>query len=64
MMNQQTPEQEWSQLMLRITKFTDSLLKDDVLAIEHKSDIVGLLQESPASILKSQTGMKDGALSK
>lgn len=61
-MNQQTPEQEWNQLMLRITKFTDSLLREDVPAIEHKSNIVALLQAPPVGVRKSQTAMANDGL--
>lgn len=63
-MNQQAREQEWNQLMLRINNFTSSLLKEDVLAIEHKSDIAGLLQAPPPRARKSQTGMPDDGLRK
>ena len=51
-MNQQASEQEWNQLMLRINNFTNALLKEDIPAIEHKSNVVALLQapsEYPSS---------------
>ena len=42
-MNQQTSEQEWQSLKLRINGMLDRFLKEDILAIEHKSNITALL---------------------
>jgi hypothetical protein len=43
-MNQQKSEQEWNQLRLRINGLFDRFLKEDVPAIEHKSNVTALLQ--------------------
>ena len=43
-MNQQTSEQEWNQLKNRINGLLDRFLTEDILAIEHKSNVAGLLQ--------------------
>lgn len=42
-MNQQTSEQEWQSLKLRITGMLDRFLKVDIPAIEHKSNVTALL---------------------
>lgn len=42
-MNQQTTEQSWQQLSLRINGMLNRFLREDVLAIEHKSDVTALL---------------------
>ncbi|PKN17394.1 MAG: hypothetical protein CVU71_16620 [Deltaproteobacteria bacterium HGW-Deltaproteobacteria-6] len=46
-MNQQDSEQEWHQLKGRINNFVGRFLQDDVPAIEHKSNVVALLQAPP-----------------
>jgi hypothetical protein len=46
-MNQQTSEQEWYQLTRRIKGMFDSFLKEDILAIEHKSNVTALLSAPP-----------------
>ncbi|MCK7513992.1 MAG: hypothetical protein MZV70_64900 [Desulfobacterales bacterium] len=46
-MNQQTSEQEWYQLTCRIRGMLDSFLKEDILAIEHKSNVTALLSAPP-----------------
>lgn len=60
-MNQQTSEQEWNQLMLRINNFTNALLKEDIPAIEHKSNIVALLSAPQAESRKSKTNLRKDA---
>ena len=50
-MNQQTSEQEWNQLKLRINGLVDRFLKDDLPAIEHKSNVTALLQAPPEYII-------------
>lgn len=46
-MNQQNLEQEWYQLTCRIREMLDSFLKEDILAIEHKSNVTALLSAPP-----------------
>ena len=43
-MNQNTMDQNWQQLQLRIDKLVNPFLKDDCPAIEYKTRIAGLLQ--------------------
>jgi hypothetical protein len=45
-MNPNTKDQEWQQLKSRIDKFVGHFLKEDLLAIEYKMRIAGLLQAS------------------
>lgn len=61
-MDQQTSEQEWNQLMLRINNFTNALLKEDIPAIEHKSDIVALLSAPQAQDRPSKANIRKNAL--
>ena len=46
-MNQQNSEQEWYQLTRRIKGMLDNFLKEDILAIEHKSNVTALLSAPP-----------------
>ena len=46
-MNPNTKDQEWQQLQSRINNFVGYFLKNDLLAIEHKTHIAGLLQSPP-----------------
>ena len=46
-MNANTKDQEWQQLQSRINNFVGYFLKNDFLAIEHKTQIAGLLQSPP-----------------
>ena len=46
-MNANTKDQEWQQLQSRINNFVGYFLKNDFLAIEHKTRIAGLLQSPP-----------------
>jgi len=46
-MNPNTKDQEWQQLRSRIEKFVGHFLKEDLLAIECKMRIAGLLQAPP-----------------
>jgi hypothetical protein len=46
-MNQDTKDQEWQKLELRIYKLVGHYLKGDLPAIENKSPIAGLLQLPP-----------------
>jgi hypothetical protein len=46
-MNQNTKDQEWQQMQHRINKFVGHFLKGDTPAIEHKTQIAGLLQLPP-----------------
>jgi hypothetical protein len=46
-MNTITKDQEWQQLQSRINNFVGYFLKNDFLAIEHKTRIAGLLQSPP-----------------
>ncbi|MRR16620.1 MAG: hypothetical protein EG826_09225 [Deltaproteobacteria bacterium] len=57
-MGQQTPEQEWNQLVLRINNFTNALLKEDIPAIEHKSNVVALLSAPQAQNRKSKVNLR------
>ena len=52
-MNQQTSEQEWLQLKLRINRLLNRFLNDNILAIENKSKVVALLQ-APSEYLNSE----------
>ena len=61
-MNQQASEQEWNQLMLRINNFTNALLKEDIPAIEHKSNIVALLSAPSAEGRKSKMSLREDAV--
>jgi len=51
-MNQQNLEQEWYQLTSRIRGMLDSFLKEDTLAIEHKSNVTALLS-APSEYMNS-----------
>jgi len=53
-MNQQNSEREWLEMQLRINGMFKRYFNDDVPAIEHKSDIAGLLQ-APAEYAMSST---------
>lgn len=53
-MNQQASEQEWHKLQHRINGLFGRFLKDDVLAIEHKSNVIALLQAPPEYINSRQ----------
>jgi hypothetical protein len=46
-MEQQTSEQEWQQLKHRISGMLDRFLKEDILEIEHKSNVTALLSAPP-----------------
>ena len=46
-MNTNTKDQEWQKLQSRINNFVGYFLKNDFLAIEHKTSTTGLLQLSP-----------------
>jgi hypothetical protein len=46
-MNPNTMDQEWQQMTSRIDKFVGYFLKEDLLAIEYRMRIAGLLQASP-----------------
>ena len=46
-MNPNKKDQEWQQLQSRINNFVGYFLKNDFLAIEHKTHIAGLLQSPP-----------------
>jgi hypothetical protein len=46
-MNANTKDQEWQQMQSRINNFVGYFLKNDFLAIEHKTRIAGLLQSPP-----------------
>jgi hypothetical protein len=46
-MNPNKKDQEWQQLQSRINNFVGYFLKNDLLAIEHKTRIAGLLQSPP-----------------
>jgi hypothetical protein len=46
-MNANTKDQEWQQMQSRINNFVGYFLKNDFLAIEHKTSTTGLLQLSP-----------------
>lgn len=46
-MNPNTKDQEWQQLQSRINNLVGYFLKNDFLAIEHKTQITGLLQLPP-----------------
>ena len=46
-MNPNTKDQEWQQLQSRINNLVGYFLKNDFLAIEHKTHIAGLLQPPP-----------------
>ena len=61
-MNQQASEQEWNQLMLRINNFTNALLKEDIPAIEHKSNVVALLSAPPAEGRKAKMSRRTDAV--
>jgi len=52
-MNQQNSEKEWQCLTNRIRGMLDRYLNEDILAIEHKPSVVGLLQ-SPSEYLDSR----------
>jgi hypothetical protein len=52
-MNQHTSEQEWQQLKHRITGMLHRYLKEDILAIEHKSSVTALLQ-APSEYIDSR----------
>ncbi|MFZ1036867.1 MAG: hypothetical protein WAN57_06640 [Smithella sp.] len=43
-MNPNTMDQEWQHMKSRIDKFVGHFLKEDLLAIEYKMRIAGLLQ--------------------
>ena len=51
-MNQQNLEQEWYQLTSRIRETLDIFLKEDTLAIEHKSNVTALLS-APSKYMNS-----------
>jgi hypothetical protein len=46
-MNPNTKDQEWQQMKSRIDKYVGHFLNEDLLVIEHKMRIAGLLQEPP-----------------
>ncbi|MFZ1982742.1 MAG: hypothetical protein WAU61_15680 [Smithella sp.] len=46
-MNPNTMDQEWQHMKSRIDKFVGHFLKEDLLAIEYKMRIAGLLQAPP-----------------
>jgi len=46
-MNPNTKDQEWQQLQSRINNLVGYYLKNDFLALEHKTNIAGLLQSPP-----------------
>jgi len=56
-MDQQTSEQEWHQLKGRLNNFVNRFLQDDVPAIEHKSNIVALLQAPPEHLTRIEMEM-------
>ncbi len=56
-MNQQTAEQEWRHLSLRITGMLDRFLKEDIPAIEHKPNVTALLQAPPEYMMSRNTEM-------
>ncbi len=61
-MNQQASEQEWNQLMLRINNFTNALLKEDIPAIEHKSNITALLSAPSPEVRKAKRELRKEAI--
>jgi len=46
-MNPNTKDQEWQRMKSRIDKFVGHFLKEDLLVIEYKMRIAGLLQAPP-----------------
>lgn len=54
-MNQQTFDPRWQQLQSCIDKFVGHLLKENIPAIEYRSNIVGLL---PSPVDYSEREMK------
>ena len=53
-MNQRNSEKEWQHLTDRIRGILDRYLNEDILAIEHKPSVVGLLQP-PSEYTDSRT---------
>ncbi|MEE9910485.1 MAG: hypothetical protein K4571_02075 [Deltaproteobacteria bacterium] len=52
-MNQQTIDQNWQQLQSRIDRFVGHFLKEDLPAIEYRSNIAGLLP-SPQGVSEQE----------
>jgi hypothetical protein len=52
-MSQQNSEKEWQYLTNRIRGMLDRYLNEDILAIEHKPNAIGLLQ-APSEYLDSR----------
>ncbi len=52
-MNQHHSEKEWQQLSNRVRGMLDRYLNKDILSIEHKPKVIGLLQ-APSEYLDSR----------